>query len=77
MSWRGIAEDIADHLNALRDEFQRYLSRIVAENAQPTLIGNLFRCEVGTVEESLQEKFLEPYDSSTKDEYNAMKLERF
>lgn len=29
---KGIAEDIADHLSALWDEFQTYFSRIFAEN---------------------------------------------
>lgn len=53
-----IVEDIADHLIALTDEFQRYFLRIVAENAQNALINNPFRCEVGTVEESLQENSL-------------------
>lgn len=56
-----IAEDIAVHLTALRNVFQIYFPRIVAENAQTALIRNSFLCEVGTVEKAIQEQLLEPY----------------
>lgn len=42
------------------------------------LIRNPFQCEVGTVEEAIQEQFLElDDDSSAMDEYSAVELERF
>lgn len=75
---KGVAEDIADYLTALGNEFQRLFSEYFPENAQTRLIKNPFWCQFGSFEEALQEQYLHIYhDSLGKDEYKAVEMERF